>query len=102
MVQQDGAGVPARASAGGGPGQAASAELELDADQIIVATGGSPVMPPIPGAKDNPAVVDSTGMLALKEIPASICVIGGGLIGVDFASLFSSLGSKVTVIEMMD
>ena len=102
VVQQDGAGVPARASAGGGPGQAASAELELDADQIIVATGGSPVMPPIPGARDNPTVVDSTGMLALKEIPASICVIGGGVIGVEFASLFSSLGSKVTVIEMMD
>lgn len=99
-VQQDGTGLPARVSAGGGPGQAASAEL--DADQIIVATGGSPVMPPIPGAKDNPAVVDSTGMLALKEIPASICVIGGGVIGVEFASLFSSLGSKVTVIEMMD
>jgi len=82
--------------------EAASAEVELDADQIIVATGGSPVMPPIPGAKNNPAVVDSTGMLALKEIPASICVIGGGVIGVEFASLFSSLGSKVTVIEMMD
>ncbi len=97
-----GADNPARASAGGGPDQAASAELELDADQIIVATGGSPILPPIPGARDNPAVVDSTGMLALKEIPPSICVIGGGVIGVEFASLFSSLGSKVTVIEMMD
>jgi len=82
--------------------EAADAELELDADQIIVATGGSPVMPPIPGAKGNSAVLDSTGMLALKEIPQSICVIGGGVIGVEFASLFSSLGSKVTVIEMMD
>lgn len=85
-----------------GASRAAPSALELDADQIIVATGGSPVMPPIPGAKGNPAVVDSTGMLALKEIPQSICIIGGGVIGVEFASLFSSLGSKVTVIEMMD
>ncbi len=78
------------------------AEVRLDADQIIVATGGSPILPPIPGAKGNPVVLDSTGMLGLKEIPQSICVIGGGVIGVEFASLFSSLGSKITVIEMMD
>ncbi len=69
---------------------------------VILATGSSPVMPPIPGAKDNPAVVDSTGLLAIGQVPASLCVIGGGVIGVEFASLFSALGSKVEVVEMMD
>jgi dihydrolipoamide dehydrogenase len=59
-------------------------------------------MPPIPGAKDNPAVLDSTGLLAIDHVPASLCVIGGGVIGVEFASLFASLGTKVEVIEMMD
>ncbi|HBK58013.1 MAG TPA: dihydrolipoyl dehydrogenase [Spirochaetaceae bacterium] len=75
--------------------------LTLEADSIIVATGASPIMPPIPGVQNNPSVLDSTGMLALKEVPKSLCIIGGGVIGVEFASLFSSFGSKVTVIEMM-
>ncbi len=74
----------------------------LDADNLIIATGSSPVIPPIPGAKGNPAVLDSTGMLSLKEIPQRLCVIGGGVIGLEFASLFSSFGSKVTIVEMMD
>lgn len=76
--------------------------LTLEGENIIVATGSSPVIPPIPGARGNPAVLDSTGMLALQEVPQRLCIIGGGVIGVEFASLFSSLGSKVTVIEMMN
>ena len=74
----------------------------VSADAIIIATGASPVMPPIPGAKGNPAVLDSTGMLSLNEIPSSLCIIGGGVIGIEFASLFSSFGTKVTIVEMMD
>lgn len=76
--------------------------FQLDADHIIIATGSSPILPPIPGTKDNPVIRDSTGMLSLSEIPQRLCIIGGGVIGVEFASLFSALGSKVTVIEMMD
>jgi dihydrolipoamide dehydrogenase len=76
--------------------------LTFEGENIIVATGSSPVIPPIPGARGNPAVLDSTGMLALQEVPQRLCIIGGGVIGVEFASLFSSLGSKVTVIEMMN
>ncbi len=76
--------------------------LPLEGDSIIVATGSSPIIPPIPGAQGNPAVIDSTGMLALQEVPQRLCIIGGGVIGVEFASLFSSLGSKVTVIEMLN
>ena len=59
-----------------------------------------PAVPPIPGVKDNPVVVDSTGILSLPEVPKRLAVIGGGVIGVEFASLYSTLGSEVTVIEM--
>jgi len=77
-------------------------DIELNAEYIIVATGSSPILPPIPGAQGNPFVVDSTGMLSITELPQSLCIIGGGVIGVEFASMFSSFGSKVMVIEMMD
>ena len=73
-----------------------------EAPAIIVATGSSPVMPPIPGARGNPRVVDSTGLLSIAEVPKKLCVIGGGVIGVEFAGLFSALGSQVEVVEMMD
>jgi dihydrolipoamide dehydrogenase len=73
-----------------------------EAPAIIVATGSTPAMPPIPGTKDNSRVVDSTGLLELKEVPKRLCVIGGGVIGVEFAGLFAALGSQVEVVEMMD
>ena len=57
-------------------------------------------MPPLPGTQDNPALVDSTGILSLPEVPSRLAIIGGGVIGVEFASLYSTLGSQVTVIEM--
>ena len=69
---------------------------------ILVAAGSVPAMPPIPGSKDNPAVVDSTGLLSVASRPERLCVIGGGVIGVEFASLFGALGSQVSVVEMMD
>ncbi len=75
---------------------------EHEYKNLLVSTGSAPAMPPIPGTKENPLVVDSTGLLSAKTIPARLCVIGGGVIGVEFAGLFSSLGSQVTVIEMMD
>ncbi len=76
--------------------------VEHEARTVLVATGSVPVMPPIPGAKDNPQVVDSTGLLETPSVPARLCVIGGGVIGVEFASLFAALGSSVTVVEMLD
>ncbi|MBO5123506.1 MAG: dihydrolipoyl dehydrogenase [Spirochaetaceae bacterium] len=69
---------------------------------ILVAAGSVPAMPPIPGAKGNPAVVDSTGLLSVEACPERLCVIGGGVIGIEFASLFGTLGSQVSVVEMMD
>lgn len=74
----------------------------LEAPVIIVATGSAPVIPPIPGLAGNPAVKDSTAMLNLESIPQKLCIIGGGVIGIEFASLYSALGSQVTVIEMLD
>ena len=86
------------------PGSVKVAETgeTYQAKAILVAAGSVPAMPPIPGAKDNPAVVDSTGLLSVGACPERLCVIGGGVIGVEFASLFGTLGSQVSVVEMMD
>jgi len=69
---------------------------------VLISAGSVPVLPPIPGARGNPLVLDSTGLLAVESVPKRLVVIGGGVIGVEFAGLFSALGSEVTVIEMMD
>lgn len=78
------------------------ATLSHEARAVVIATGSEPVMPPIPGARDNPRLVDSAGLLKIAEVPKRLCVIGGGVVGVEFAGLFSALGSKVEVVEMMD
>jgi dihydrolipoamide dehydrogenase len=75
---------------------------EHEGRTILVSAGSVPALPPIPGAGNNPLVVDSTGLLSIGAVPKRLAVIGGGVIGVEFAGLFSSLGSEVTVIEMMD
>jgi dihydrolipoamide dehydrogenase len=85
-----------------GPGKVQIGEKVYDTEHVIVATGSLPVMPPIPGCRGNPKVVDSTGLLSVPEVPKRLCVIGGGVIGVEFASLFSALGSTVEVVEMLD
>jgi dihydrolipoamide dehydrogenase len=89
---------PGRVEAKGAGGKA----MVYEARAVVVATGSEPVLPPIPGAGGNPMVVDSTGILELAEVPKRLCVIGGGVIGVEFAGLFSALGCKVEVVEMMD
>lgn len=75
-------------------------EEEYTAPHIIIATGSRSRSLPIPG-HDLPCVKDSTDMLSLEYIPESLTVIGGGVIGMEFASIFSNMGSKVTVIEFM-
>jgi dihydrolipoamide dehydrogenase len=67
----------------------------------IVATGSYPLRPPIDGL-DSPRCVDSTGLLAQAEVPRRLVVLGGGIIGCEFASIFRRFGSEVTVIEMLD
>ena len=66
----------------------------------IVATGSYPMRPPIPGL-DSPRCVDSTGLLAQTEVPRRLVVLGGGIIGCEFASIFERFGSEVTIIEML-
>lgn len=75
---------------------------ELTAANIMVATGSEPATPPIPGA-DLPGVLDSTGLLELRgEIMKDFVIIGGGVIGIEFATIYSDLGTNVTVVEAMD
>lgn len=76
-------------------------EEELRFDAIVLATGSEPVVLPIPGMELD-GVIDSTQALELAEVPASLAIIGGGVIGTELASLFHSLGARVTIIEMMD
>lgn len=75
---------------------------ELTAANIMIATGSEPATPPIPGA-DLPGVLDSTGLLELRgEIMKDFVIIGGGVIGIEFATIYSDLGTNVTVVEAMD
>ncbi len=66
----------------------------------VVATGSYPLRPPIPGL-DSPRCVDSTGLLAQTEVPRRLVVLGGGIIGCEFASIFERFGSEVTIVEML-
>lgn len=75
---------------------------ERGADKFIIATGSEPVIPPIPGTKDDPGCIDSTGALTLDQLPASMVIIGGGVIGIELASAYAAFGTKVTIVEMMD
>lgn len=72
--------------------------LEYSADYIIIATGSVSASLPIPGA-DLPGILTSREILDLEEVPARLCVIGGGVIGLEFASVFRCFGSEVTVLE---
>ncbi|MDE6022214.1 MAG: dihydrolipoyl dehydrogenase, partial [Muribaculaceae bacterium] len=74
--------------------------IDYTADYIIIATGSTSKSLPIEG-HDLECVKDSTSMLDIEYIPESLTIIGGGVIGMEFANIFASLGSKVTVIEFM-
>ena len=72
--------------------------VEYTADYIIIATGSVSASLPIPGA-DLPGILTSKEILDIEQIPQRLCVIGGGVIGLEFASIFRSFGSEVTVLE---
>ncbi|MBQ5644194.1 MAG: dihydrolipoyl dehydrogenase [Bacteroidaceae bacterium] len=72
-----------------------------EAKRLLICTGSEAFVPPIPGVEGNAAVVTNREMLALSEAPSSLVVIGGGVIGMEFASYCNSLGIPVTVIEML-
>ncbi len=74
---------------------------DVNFKSAVIATGSYPLRPPIPGL-DSPRCVDSTGLLAQTELPRRLVILGGGIIGCEFASIFSRFGSEVTIIEMLD
>jgi len=74
---------------------------EVRFKSAIVATGSRALRPPIDGI-DGPLCVDSTGLLAVEKVPRRIAILGGGVIGVEFASILSHWGSEVTIVEMLD
>lgn len=78
----------------------ACGEAQYEAAKLLVCTGSEAFVPPIPGVAGNPAVLTNREMLSLTEAPESLVVIGGGVIGMEFASFCNSLGIPVTVIEM--
>ena len=73
---------------------------DISFDKLILATGSAPARPPIPGIDGN-NIVTSDEILTMNELPESFVIIGGGVIGIEFATLFATLGRPVTVIEMM-
>ena len=83
------------------PGLAISINGEThEADNILLCTGSSPAMPPIPGI-DSEHVVDSTGILNRETLPDHLIIVGGGVIGCEFACMYASVGVPVTVLEAM-
>ena len=71
----------------------------LEADQIFINTGASPFIPPIPGLAQSKRVYLSESLMNLKELPLRLLVIGGGYIGVEFASMYANFGSQVTILQ---
>jgi dihydrolipoamide dehydrogenase len=69
-------------------------------EQAIIAVGSQPVS--VPGFPQDPRIIDSTGALKLDTIPPRLLVIGGGIIGLEMATVFHELGSRITVVEMLD
>ena len=77
-------------------------EQKYEARRILLCTGSSASLPPIPGlAEAGDTVVTARELLSLRERPESLVIIGGGVIGMEFASFFNSLGSKVAIVEML-
>ena len=81
----------------------AAGDTTYEAKNLLICTGSETFVPPIPGLdmEANDVIVTSREMLALKEPPTSLVVIGGGVIGMEFASLYNSLGAEVHVVEML-
>ena len=82
------------------PAEDGATESYYDAEHIILAGGSYPAKLPVEGMELE-GVLTSDGLFALKEIPESLTIIGGGVIGVEFAEVFSALGCKVTILEAL-
>ena len=76
-------------------------ETELEADHIVVATGSRPLMPSWAPA-DHPYIVSSNRLITIGALPESLTIVGGGVIGLEFATIFSNMGTRVTIVEFQD
>lgn len=76
-------------------------ETLLETSHIVLATGSQPLMPAF-ASLDNPFVVSSNRLISIGELPPRLVIIGGGVIGLEFATIFSNLGSQVTIVEYLD
>jgi dihydrolipoamide dehydrogenase len=74
--------------------------IAIDFEHAILAAGSRPVK--LPGFPDDPRLLDSTSALALDEIPRRLLVVGGGIIGLELATVYAALGSEVTIVEALD
>ncbi|HEY1567459.1 MAG TPA: dihydrolipoyl dehydrogenase, partial [Solirubrobacteraceae bacterium] len=83
-----------------GPNALRVVDRDVSFDNVIIAAGSQPAM--IPGLPDDERIIDSTGALSPTSIPGRLLVIGGGIIGLEMACVYDALGSKVTVVEMLD
>ena len=83
-----------------GPGSISVDDREISFDSCIIAAGSSGVK--LPFLPDDPRIIDSTGALAPDDVPGRFLVIGGGIIGLEMATVYHALGAQVTVVEMMD
>ncbi len=79
--------------------QAAGGTRSIRFEHAIIAAGSSPTR--IPGFPDDPRIIDSTGALEILDVPARLLVIGGGVIGLEMATVYQALGARVTIVEMM-
>lgn len=79
----------------------AEEELTINCDKLIITAGSKTLIPPIPGIEID-GVITSNEAINLREIPQSMAIIGAGAIGLEFATLFNALGSKVTVVELKE
>jgi len=75
-------------------------EEDLQARNIVIATGSEPLIPPFID-QDDPTIVSSHQLITINELPASLTIVGGGVIGLEFATIFSNLGTQVTVVELL-
>jgi dihydrolipoamide dehydrogenase len=80
---------------------ATSGVERVEAKNVVIATGSRPVQLPLPGM-DLPGVNDSTGALALENLPQRLLIVGGGVIGAEFADIFGAFGVQVTIVEMLN
>ncbi len=78
----------------------ADGERSVRFEHCIVAAGSRPVV--LPGFPEDPRIIDSTGALALTDVPQRLLVIGGGIIGLEMATVYHALGTKVSVVELQD